>query len=79
MDLTELIEKYGVDKIEKYLLLYKTSKMSAGGSTLCILRLINEKVYKFTTDIPQSNFDDIDVGEFLECVYWFTLLPKYFN
>nr|WLT68066.1 p9 [croton golden spot associated virus C] len=79
MDLTKLIDKYGTDKIEKYLSIYYKAKFSAGGTALCVLRLINEKLFHFTEDNTSSTFDDIDLKEFLECAYWFTLMPKYFN
>nr|WQB60201.1 9 kDa protein [Cucurbit chlorotic yellows virus] len=79
MDLSKLIEKYGEDKVEKYYSLYRNAKFSAGGTTLCVLRLINEKLMKFTEDNKPSGFNDVDVSEFLECVHWFSLLPKFFN
>ncbi|UQV97401.1 putative p9b protein [Pueraria lobata-associated crinivirus] len=79
MDLTQLIEKYGEDKVEKYYSIYKKAKYSAGGTTLCVLRFINEKIYKFTDDTKPSTFGDVDKEEFLECVYWFSLLPRFFN
>lgn len=79
MDLTKLIKKYGEDKVERHYSIYQKAKWSAGGTTLAVLRLINEKFLKFTEDKNQIELDDIDLKEFLECVYWFTLLPKFFN
>nr|WLT68059.1 p9 [croton golden spot associated virus C] len=79
MDLTGLIEKYGEDKVEKYYSIFIKSKYSAGGTALCILRLINERFLHFTDDNKSSTFDNLNLEEFLECLYWFTLLPKFFN
>nr|WIC44020.1 p9 [Lettuce chlorosis virus] len=79
MDLAKLVQKYGEDKVEKYYSIYLRAKWSAGGSTLIILRLINENLLNFTDDQIKTGLENIDLKEFFECVYWFVLLPKFFN
>uniref|UniRef100_A0AAU6NEH0 10 kDa protein n=1 Tax=Yam virus 1 TaxID=3123105 RepID=A0AAU6NEH0_9CLOS len=71
MDLSELIEKYGLEKVEKYAKLYVQAKTKFGGTTRLLLEIINTNHIKFLKTTTEYDLDQEELKDFYTCLYYF--------
>nr|CAD29119.1 p9 protein [Cucurbit yellow stunting disorder virus] len=79
MDLTTVIDKFGVEKVEVYLKLYNQIRMERGGVSNFLLRLIDTKVKKFLDHDTKMDYNDEETIELLQCLSSFVnMIPSYY-
>nr|QUN00622.1 p9 protein [Cucurbit yellow stunting disorder virus]WIA47369.1 p9 [chieh-qua chlorotic virus]WIA47382.1 p9 [chieh-qua chlorotic virus]WIA47395.1 p9 [chieh-qua chlorotic virus]WIA47408.1 p9 [chieh-qua chlorotic virus] len=71
MDITKVIDKYGLEKAEKYFSLYIKSRYERGGVANLLLKVIDEKFLKFTDEEEELKFEDEEIRELLICLKHF--------
>ncbi|ALE18222.1 9.7-kDa protein [Tetterwort vein chlorosis virus] len=71
MDLTELIERYGPDRVEKYFSLYMKSKYQPGGTANLVLDVLNFYLLDLGLEKIDTGIIKEEISDFFFCIYHF--------